>query len=899
MSADASCGGTVHVRVPLAFDNCGVGATSGVRSDGLALADTYPVGTTTITWTVTDIHGNAAIPVVQTIVVTDNELPVIITNGNKSVNNDESTCGAAVAVSASAEDNCGVGAPSGVRSDGLPLTDPYPVGTTTITWNVTDIHGNAAVPVVQTIVVADNELPVITTNGNKSVNNDAGTCGAAVTVSASAADNCGVGAPSGVRSDGLGLTDVYPVGTITITWTVTDIHGNAAVPAVQTIIVTDNELPVITTNGNKSVNNDAGKCGAAVTVNASAADNCGVGAPSGIRSDGLSLTDPYPVGTTTITWSVTDIHGNSSTATQTIVVTDNEKPVITAPASIAVNNDAGQCNAVVSIGSATTGDNCGVATTVNDHPSNVYPVGTTVVTWTVTDIHGNSSTATQTIVVTDNEKPVITAPAAIAVNNDAGLCNATINIGSATTGDNCEVAATVNDHPSNEYPVGTTVVTWTVTDIHGNSSTATQTIVVTDNEKPVITAPAAITVNNDAGVCSAAVAIGSAVTGDNCGVASVGNNHPSATYPVGTTTVTWTVTDIHGNTQTATQTVTVNDNEAPKANCKPVTVTLLNGVASITVASVNNNSTDNCGIASMTISKSTFNCINLGTNNVVLTVTDIHGNVSTCTAVVTVVGEIPTCSIASIPTNTTYTGGISTNLYLGYGAQSTTLKVTSPASGAPYTYAWSGQVGLLSSSTSASPVFTPTAGGVYTFTVVTTNKYGCTTSCSITICVTDIRVPGSDGKKVFVCHAPPGNPANWNTLSISVNAVPSHLGNHTGDRLGSCEQTPCSGTVTNAITQTVSQSATKETVVTTSEEDFTVKVAPNPSTSYFTLKFESKYKTPLNLRVMDESGRTIDARSKVGSNSTIQIGHNYSSGTYFAEILQGTKRKVVQLIKAR
>jgi hypothetical protein len=88
-------------------------------------------------------------------------------------------------------------------------------------------------------------------------------------------------------------------------------------------------------------------------------------------------------------------------------------------------------------------------------------------------------------------------------------------------------------------------------------------------------------------------------------------------------------------------------------------------------------------------------------------------------------------------------------------------------------------------------------------------------------------------------------------------------------------------------------------VVTTSDEDFTVKVAPNPSTSYFTLKFESRYATPLNLRVMDASGRTIDAKSKVGSNSTIQIGHNYSSGTYYAEILQGTKRKVVQLIKAR
>jgi len=42
---------------------------------------------------------------------------------------------------------------------------------------------------------------VITTNGDKSVNNDANACGAAVEVSATATDNCTVGAPTGVRSD--------------------------------------------------------------------------------------------------------------------------------------------------------------------------------------------------------------------------------------------------------------------------------------------------------------------------------------------------------------------------------------------------------------------------------------------------------------------------------------------------------------------------------------------------------------------------------------------------------------------------------------------------------------------------------------------------------------------------
>ncbi|MES1224820.1 MAG: HYR domain-containing protein, partial [Bacteroidota bacterium] len=40
-----------------------------------------------------------------------------------------------------------------------------------------------------------------------------------------------------------------------------------------------------------------------------------------------------------------------------------------------------------------------------NHPSNVYPVGTTTVTWTATDNHGHTATCTQDVVVTDNENP--------------------------------------------------------------------------------------------------------------------------------------------------------------------------------------------------------------------------------------------------------------------------------------------------------------------------------------------------------------------------------------------------------------------------------------------------------------------------------------------------------------
>ncbi|MBV9988986.1 MAG: T9SS type A sorting domain-containing protein, partial [Chitinophagaceae bacterium] len=107
--------------------------------------------------------------------------------------------------------------------------------------------------------------------------------------------------------------------------------------------------------------------------------------------------------------------------------------------------------------------------------------------------------------------------------------------------------------------------------------------------------------------------------------------------------------------------------------------------------------------------------------------------------------------------------------------------------------------------------------------------------------------------------------------------------------------------LTSTAPATVSKT-TAETTITkaeTTQEELKVTVMPNPSTTYFTLKFESRYETPLNMRVMDGSGRVVDAKSKIGSNSTIQIGHAYSSGTYYAEIIQGGTRKVIQLIKAK
>ena len=116
------------------------------------------------------------------------------------------------------------------------------------------------------------------------------------------------------------------------------------------------------------------------------------------------------------------------------------------------------------------------------------------------------------------------------------------------------------------------------------------------------------------------------------------NDLSSHTFNLGVTTVTYTVTDALSESASCSFTVTVTDNINPTAVCSNIDVNLdLNtGIANITAAQIDGGSFDNCGIASMAIDVTTFDCSDLGANNVILTVTDNYGNTGICTATVTV-----------------------------------------------------------------------------------------------------------------------------------------------------------------------------------------------------------------------------------------------------------------------
>ncbi|MFZ6053527.1 HYR domain-containing protein, partial [Halocola ammonii] len=106
----------------------------------------------------------------------------------------------------------------------------------------------------------------------------------------------------------------------------------------------------------------------------------------------------------------------------------------------------------------------------------------------------------------------------------------------------------------------------------------------------------------------------------------------------GGTQVTLTVTDNSGNTSSCTATVTVEDNIVPTAVCQDLTLSLVDGMATLDPAQLDGGSTDNCGVASISASQTEFDCSHSGENTVTLTVEDESGNVSTCDAIVTIEG---------------------------------------------------------------------------------------------------------------------------------------------------------------------------------------------------------------------------------------------------------------------
>ena len=274
----------------------------------------------------------------------------------------------------------------------------------------------------------------------------------------------------------------------------------------------------------------------------------------------ISITNDAPeffsVGETIVTWTATDVGGNTASTEQRITIIDTIFPTLQVPDNVTIEATSLNQNEV-DLGEATAADNGEIASITNDAPD-VFPLGETIVTWTAVDSSNNFSSMTQLVTIVDTTAPEIFAPADIVLEADSVDQNI-VNFASATSFDIQDVAIYL-DAPD-VFPLGETTVTWTAVDAPGNSASVTQTVTIIDTTSPSLSIPQDQTIEATS-LEQTFVDIGEAESRDITGISSIVNNAPDV-FPLGSTLIAWTATDNHGNITTAYQTITIEDTNLP------------------------------------------------------------------------------------------------------------------------------------------------------------------------------------------------------------------------------------------------------------------------------------------------------------------------------------------------
>ncbi|MCP4122421.1 MAG: hypothetical protein GY751_11760, partial [Bacteroidetes bacterium] len=304
------------------------------------------------------------------------------------------------------------------------------------------------------------------------------------------------------------------------------------------------------------------------------------------------------------------------------------------------------------------GNSPGPITGTGEIASHSFNDGNTIVTYHLSEEFGDPNSCSFTVSVTD--------PLSFCSEPPVAICQDVTVSANA----NCEANATAIDFnggsydpegyplsfsvsPSAPYYAGITDITLTVTSGSGGSDFCLTTISVEDDTPPEITCPANITDEVSPGSCSVHLTSGlaplSTVGGCSIGLSyevrrnsgdityvSVGSGEIDNRYfTSGNSNIHYYLTNNAGTTSSCSFSVSVADNEVPVARCKDITIevgTLVWNFANL----VDDGSSDNCEIQSMSLDKNSFGCNDIGDNAVTMTVRDMAGNESTCMANITV-----------------------------------------------------------------------------------------------------------------------------------------------------------------------------------------------------------------------------------------------------------------------
>ncbi|MBI1224886.1 MAG: T9SS type A sorting domain-containing protein [Bacteroidetes bacterium] len=378
------------------------------------------------------------------------------------------------------------------------------------------------------------------------------------------------------------------------------------------VAMCQNTAVVLNANGHASIT--------PAMVNNGSSDNCSLSlsvSPNTFNCNNLFITN-------TVTLTASDMDGNTATCTANVSVSDNTAPTLNCPTSVVdVYLDAfGNVNVPASaLGTAIT-DNCSVAEIqikkANNapNPNNGFGSFASSLNYDCDDVavgasgtlhsfriwardasnnpnaaptNATSIFCYQKLRINDNIAPVAicnSVSVALGSNGQVTIPATSVSLGST---DNCfslffpscgldrEIskdngvtwAPTATFNCTNLANNGQNTIKVRITDCHTNSAICTTTVTIQDNEDPVVTAPADVTIECDQSLDpSVNFTLGVATATDNCSATAFNPPYTDVVTPglcaqAKTITRTWKFVDQSGNTGTDVQIITVEDTTIP------------------------------------------------------------------------------------------------------------------------------------------------------------------------------------------------------------------------------------------------------------------------------------------------------------------------------------------------
>ena len=500
---------------------------------------------------------------------------------------------------------------------------------------------------------------------------------------------------TGLSNPNIANPIAFPNTTTTYVVTVTDSLSCTGVDSVTVTVVTP---PVIT------ITNDTTICeGDCIQLNATGGTTYSWSPTTGLSNPNIA--NPTACPTVNTTYVVTVSNAANCTNTDSVTITINPLPTITA------SNDTTICDGACAQLNASGGTSYSWSPTTglsNPNIANPTACPTVTTTYVVTGTDANNCTNTDTVIVTVNPLPTANA------GNDTTICigdSVQLNATGGTSYTWTPVGSLTNPNIANPIAFPNTTTTYVVTVTDGLGCVDTDTIIVTVANLPVIT------ITNDTTICDGACAQLNATGGTSYSWSpSTGLSDSTIANPTAcvTSQTTYVVTGIDANGCVNSDTVTISINPLPIITASPDVWICVGDSAQIFAnGGTSYTWSPTAGLSNPNISNPMAAPAN--TTLYVVTGTDANGCSNTDSVLVTANDTVP----ISLANDTTICAGDSVQL----GGNPTSVPGTS--------FSWS-PAASLNNPTSENPIAFPTVTTTY---YVTATNDTCSTTDSITVTV--------------------------------------------------------------------------------------------------------------------------------------------------------------------